>query len=307
MRQSSKTSSGLDPIRWLRSIARRAVIPATVLVIGGSVMLAFGSGSTPFQVVMLVVAVGLLIYSVVGLGLRFAGLDADALDIAGHLAHDPDQKRLLVRWLTRARWARFVGGFSGVAVWLLGTNARGDILMLGAGGTAAGAMLAELHQMRPRKGPRVARLDVRSVGDYLSYLDVRRMAIVGAAAASLIIAGLPFGGDNAATASWGLAALGTLGITYLAQLRVAGRARPAVADKLISADDLIRELAIGRGLAMPATVFAITLVSHGCRSLGGGWQGVGNIAWIYALLVWWNNRRLGLDHLATEFRQPAVA
>ncbi len=60
----------------------------------------------------------------------------------------------LAVWAWRRRsdrpW-RFVG-----LAWFLGTNGRGDVLLFGTGGIAIGAMLAEVHHVRHRRGPRSA-------------------------------------------------------------------------------------------------------------------------------------------------------
>jgi hypothetical protein len=84
-----------------------------------------------------------------------------------------------------------------------------------------------------------------------------------------------------------------------------------VSDKLTRADDLARELAIGRGLARPATFFALALVARGCFSLepaiGDLARLLGGAAWVYAVYLWWHNRRLGLDFLLTETRDPVLS
>jgi hypothetical protein len=108
-----------------------------------------------------------------------------------------------------------------------------------------------------------------------------------------------------------MTAAAVLGGARLAQERVATRPRPAVSDKLTRADDLARELAIGRGLARPATFFALALVARGFFSLtpaiGGFAELLGGAAWLYALYLWWHNRRLGLDFLLTETRDPVLS
>jgi hypothetical protein len=164
-------------------------------------------------------------------------------------------------------------------------------------------MLAELHHIRLHKGPRTARLDVRSVRDYMMHQDARRMIGVGLVGSMVAVTGA-VSGEARAAMWWGLTAVAALGAARLAQERVATRPRPAVTDKLMRADDLARELAIGRGLARPATFFALALVARGCYSLmpviGGLGRVLGGAAWAYALYLWWHNRRLGLDFLLTE-------
>jgi hypothetical protein len=303
---------------WNRLVSRRTMIPVGVLLIVVSVLVVVAGdddGSAPnvagiVVFVLLVVLMALVLAFVLNLALQLAGFDGEASEIAEHLATDPDQRRLLSRWLGRARWARLVGGFAGCLIWILGTQMRGDLLLLGTGGIAVGATLAELHHIRPRKGTRTARLDVRSVGDYMMRQDSRRMMGVGLLACGVAIAGV-VASEARAAIWWGLTGAAVLGAARLAQARVASRPRPAMSDKLTRADDLARELAIGRGLARPATFFALALVARGCYSLApaiGDLAGLlGGAAWLYALYLWWHNRRLGLDFLLTERRDPVLS
>lgn len=316
MRQSSGPSTNASfAERWSYRLLQPKLIPLTILALAVPVLIGalIGGGRDAFPIAGVEVLVLFLLaalFIVVDLGRRLAGVDGEASTIAGHLATDPDQQRLLARWLGRARWARFVGGFSGVLLWALGTRFRGDLLLLGTGGIAIGAMIAELHHIRPRQGTRTARLDVRSVGDYLMQHDARRMIGAGLAACCVLIAGLI--ADEGRVAIWcGSTALVALGAARLAQERVVSRPRPAVPAKLIRADDLARELAIGRGLARPATYFAVAVVARGCFSLVPTIHGLGRLlgsaASIYALYLWWYNRRLGLDFLMTEPHDPVLA
>jgi hypothetical protein len=299
---------------WRRLLSRRALVPLALVAIATPVVLVARAGddsrtSNVLTIVLLTVMAALILFVVVNYGLQFAGFDGEASEIAEHLAVDPDQQRLLARWLGRARWARFVGGFCGCLVWVLGTQMHGDLLLVGTGGIAVGAMLAELHHIRPSVGPRTARLDVRSVGDYLMRQDARRMIGAAIAATAVAVAGLVADDVRAAT-WWGLGAVGALAVARVAQRRVATRPRPAVSDKLTRADDLARELAIGRGLARPATFFALAMVARGCYSLmpaiGQVARLFGAAAWLYSLYLWWHNRRLGLDFLLTERRDSVL-
>lgn len=300
---------------WRRLLSRRALVPVALVAIATPVVLVARTGddagtSNVTTMVLLTIVSALTLFVVVNYALQFAGFDGEASQIAQHLAVDPDQQRLLARWLGRARWARFVGGFSGCLVWVLGTQMHGDLLLVGTGGIAVGAMLAELHHIRPRVGTRTARLDVRSVGDYLMRQDARRMVGTALAAGAVAVVGLVADDVRAAT-WWGLGAVGALGVARLAQSRVATRPRPAVSDKLTRADNLARELAIGRGLARPATFFALAMVARGCYSLmpalGQAGRLLGATAWLYSLYLWWHNRRLGLDFLLTERRESVLA
>jgi len=249
-------------------------------------------------------------YVLLSLGLQFAGVDDGAPKVARGLATEPEQQRLLQRWLERARWARFVGGFAGVVAWFLGTQLNGDVLVLGTGGIAAGAVLAELHHVRRPAGPRAARLEIRSVSDYLTRTDARRMIAVAAAACIAVLVGV-WNADTRTATWWGIGALVALGIGHFAQQRVATRSRPAVSPILTRADDLARELAIGRGLARPFTFFALALVARACFALeptiGGLAQVLGVGAWLIAFVLWWQNRRLGLDFMMTGQRGPLIA
>jgi hypothetical protein len=299
---------------WRQLLSRRVLVPLALVAIATPVLLVARSGddagtSDILTIVLLMIVAALILFVVVNYALQFAGFDGEASEIAGHLARDPEQQRLLARWLGRARWARFVGGFAGCLVWVLGTQSHGDLLLLGTGGIAAGAMLAELHHIRPRVGPRTARLDVRSVGDYLMRQDARRMIGTAFGAGVVAVAGLVADDVRAAT-WWGLGAVGALAVARLAQRRVATRPRPAVSDKLTRADDLARELAIGRGLARPATFFALAMVARGCYSMmpaiGQAGRLLGAAAWLYSLYLWWHNRRLGLDFLLTDRRDSVL-
>jgi hypothetical protein len=283
------------------------VVSTTLIVRSGT----GGTGGTVFSLPALLIVVGLatvVLYLLFHSVRMLAGVDPEAGYIAAHLGRDRDQQRLLARWLLRARWARNIGGLAGLIFWLIGTSAQGDVLVFGLGGVALGAMAAELHHMRPSPGPRTARLEPRSVGDYLMEQDRRRM--IGAAIAAGVLAASAMALGERTAAIVGALALLVLLAARTLQMRVATRGRPATADHLRRADDFARELAIGRGLARPATFFALALVARGCFILGDATNGalvlVGVVIWIYALGLWWNNRRLGLDFVL-ERREPVLA
>ena len=303
------------PVRIIRGFAGRPWgIPLVVVAIGALIVVLarddrHPAGSVVMAIVLIGAFIGLALVFLLKFGVGLAGFDGDVEPIASRLANDPDQRRLLARWLSRARWARFVGGSAGMMVWMTTRGRTGDPLLLGSAGIAVAAMLAEVHYLRRRTGPRLARLEVRSVGDYLMRRDARHMVGVAIVAAAVIgVAGVRSPTHEGAW--WGLAAIAVIGTSYLAQRGVAGRRRPAVAEHLTRADDLARELAINRGLARPATVLALVLVArgwysmmpavHAARTLGG-------CAWCYAAYLWWHNRRLGLDFLLVEPRPPVLA
>jgi hypothetical protein len=257
-------------------------------------------GTTPVAVIGIALVMVALVVGLVQLGRMLAGNDPDVPRLAEGLVSDPGQRRLLSRWMLRARRARNIGGVCGLVVWTLGTSAQGDLLLCGVGGIALGAMIAELHSVRPRRGPRTATLDVRRVGHYLADRDRNRMLGVAAAAVVLCVTAVAI--DGLGTSVWcGGAALGVLGAAHAVQRRVAARPRPAIGASLRHADDLARELAIGRGLARPATYFGLALLARGAFSFGPDAGDIGTIvgvaAWMYALGLWWRNRRLGLDFL----------
>jgi len=258
----------------------------------------------------LAILLTVVLFVVLSLVLQLAGVDSEAPAIAQHLASEPQQQRLLQRWLERARWARFVGGFAGLLLWFFGTMLNGDILVWGTGGIAIGAVLAEMHHIRRTSGPRTARVEARRVGDYLPERDARWMIGVGAVAVVAAATGV-WTADTRAATWWALGACAALGLARLAQHRVATRARPAVTKALTRADDLARELAIGRGLARPATFFALALVARACFALepmiGDLSQVLGVAAWIIAFILWWQNRRLGLDSLTRGQQSPELA
>ncbi|MFN8022059.1 MAG: hypothetical protein U0Q03_11070 [Acidimicrobiales bacterium] len=261
-------------------------------------------------VLNLTIAVVLVLYVLLSLGVQLAGVDADAPELAQHLAAHPEQQRLLTRWLERARWARFVGGFAGVVACVLATNFRGSLLLFGTAGIYLGAMIAELHHARRPAGPRAARLEVRRVSDYLTTRDLRWMVGVAVVAAALGFLGA-WDADTRTAMWWGLAVLAVLALTRLMQQRVASRARPAVSPELTRADDLARELAIGRGLARPATYLGLAMLAEATDSLtsllGDLATFLGTVCWFTAAVLWWQNRRLGLDFLKENASGPVIA
>ena len=84
-----------------------------------------------------------------------------------------------------------------------------------------------------------------------------------------------------------------------------------MSDSLTRADDLVRELAIGRGLGRPFTFFAVALVARACfgleATIGDAARALGVMAWIAAFVLWWQNRRLGLDFMIGGQRGPVIA
>lgn len=261
-------------------------------------------------VLNLTILVVVLFYVLFSIGVQFSGVDAEAPVLANLLAAHPEQRRLLTRWLERARWARFVGGFAGVVACALATRFQGGLLLFGTAGIFLGAVAAELHHVRRPSGPRTARLEVRTVREYLLPNDEHWMIGVAALATASGIAGV-WRDDTRAATWWAVAALVVLGVTRVMQVRVASRARPAVSPELTRADDLARELAIGRGLARPATYLGLAILSkamHHFEPIIGVTAYLLALAlWYTAFVRWWQNRRLGLDFLMQVPRGPVVS
>lgn len=311
-----RQSSGWYQIgRWLST--RHWWIGAGLVVIAASVVVvartddgtAADSGPALGEYALIAI-VGLIAAIVaVNLLLRAAGVDVEAGEIAERLAVQPDQQRLLTRWLERARWARFVGGLSGVIVWIFGTRADGNPFLWGFAGIAAGGVIAELHHLRRPSGPRTARLEVRSVRNYLWPFTGWHMVGTAAAGALVALVGTVVADWSAAALAGGATAV--IGVGHLVQRRVASRPRPALPDSLRTADDLARELAIDRNIAWPCTYFGLSLVATACNELSGYVATIvpflGLVAQFYAIGLWWRNRRLGLDHLLHGQREPVLA
>jgi hypothetical protein len=285
-----------------------------VVVTLGALLVTARTGGTDRWTAGRIVAVAgfgaLALFVLVVLLRHLAGIDDEAPSIAAGLASDPEQRRLLTRWLQRARWARWVGGFCGLLAWLLATNGKADVLVFGTAGIAAGAVVAELHHLRRARGPRNARLEVRTVDDYLLNYDAGRMSLVAGVAAIVALATVWSSRTRVGT-WWAIAALVVVGLCRVAQWRVATRARPALSPTLTRADDLVRELAICRGLARPATFLALALLARAAfalrPTLGLAGSLLGFAAWCYAFTLWWHNRRLGLDFLRDEMRRPILS
>lgn len=310
MRQSStifRLAARLARWRWY--VSAGIVVLAASFVLVASTSTGADTDDRSLGNLLALIALGAIaVVAALSLVLQIAGVDAQAAEIADRLTADTDQRRLLTRWLERARWARFLGGFSGLVAWMFGTRADGNMFAWGFGGIAVGALAAEMHHLRRPTGPRTARLEVRRVSNYLWPFAAWHM--VGTAAAGLVVATAAVVVDEPAAMRPALAATGVIAAGHLAQRRVASRPRPALADTLRSADDLTRELAIERNIAWPCTYFAMSLIGSAAMSMS---DDVVLIAFLgialhfYAIGLWWRNRRLGLDHLLHEQREPVLA
>jgi hypothetical protein len=304
-----------NPTHWLRQRIQGSrvlwpILAVFVVPAGRLASKGHPAGQRILVGVLAIVTALIALAMLLNTAVLLAGLDGDAGEIAARLAADVDQRRLLSRWLSRARWARQVGGTAGVLVWAVGLGGHGNLFLLAAGGIALGAFSAEMHHIRRRPGPRVARLEIRTIREYVSRSDERRMLGVAGIAAVLVFAGAVARLCRTA-AWWGASAVAVLALARWAQQRVVSRPRPAVSERLTAADDLARNLAVGAGLAVPATFVALALVAEGLFSMSALVGRVGKIAgavvWLYAILLWWRNRRLGLDSLLTATSPSVLA
>ncbi len=280
-----------------------ACIASAVLVVAGSQTESTatqGGGSTAWGLLLLA---GVLALVAGAIAYLLFSDDREATAVATRLAAEPDSVALIDRWLRRARFARNLGGLAGLIVWV-GTWTNGmngsTLVVCGMGGVLLGAVASELHRARPVAGPRTASLRPRTIASYLVSRDQRRTVIL--TAAWIATGWVAFGADsNGALWLSGLAIATLAGVRVL-QWRIAARPRPALPDRMLAADDLVRELAITRGLAQPSNTFVLALFVPTLPLLDaspiGPWVDP-LIVVAFVLSVWWwaKNKRLGLDWL----------
>lgn len=307
MGNSGRGVRGRMPAVVLTACILAAVIPFVALGTASSSSddaQGMGLGAIIAMVVFLaVVGVAILV-----LLRNVAGYEPDFDDDrdGARLAVTPEERALLARWLVRARWARGMGGACGVVLWIFGANGQGDVLLMGIGGVSLGAVFAELHRAAPTR-PRTAGLDVRSVGTYLDRRGIRSMRLAAAAAVLATIIATALADWTALT--WAGAAIVSLLAIVLVQRRVAGRPRPALGPRLRAADDLVRSLAVSRGLAVPGSAIAILLSAHAMLVLADRYDWANAVAvafWIGSLVMWWRDRGLRLGtFIGTRTLAPA--
>ena len=290
----------------------RAAIVVAVCVGFGPIGLVAGPGSgkpnrTGIAVLIAVVAIAAS-YVAISVGLSLAGADQRVDQDADRLSNRLDEQQLYRRWLHRSRWTRLIGGLSGILWWALGTVGRGNLLLLGSAGLAAGSLAAENHRFHRYAGERSARFETRRLGTYLGEFERVAMQVAGALAATSLLAALALDRGRRA-APWAAASAVVLGLCLFAQVRVVKRGRPAVSPRLTQADDRLRTLAINRGLAQPATSLALCLLAEAASALepavGIGERYVAMLLRLSVLVFLWRNRRLGLR--PTSRSQIAVA
>lgn len=251
------------------------------------------------QVVGGTVALGALALGIFLFGVNLAGFDPDATSIADKLATDSTSQQLFARWTHRVRWRRWIGGVTGL---LIAIVSGGNVLVGGIGGAALGSLSAELHLCRPqRRSTRVATLERRQMRDYIGSstyaLGAIALIAIGVMAWAMIA-----GRATTATMWWASLALIAMVIAAVMTWRVVMRRRPALATELIAADDLLRRLAVTNGIAHPMISAGLVLLSTGFAR-----SDLDALAFVFglgAVVVWWRNRRGGLDYL---LKRPAKA
>jgi hypothetical protein len=202
------------------------------------------------------VAIGLVV--AVSVRRRPAGRLAVVGDslVAGVVA-TPATVALLTRWRDRAaRWRTaaalpVVLATIGASVAIrqqvnvgIGDHpAWSDPLLMGLLSVFVGAILAELHHLRPRRaGVRAAHLAPREVGDHLP--PRARIRSVALAVSALVASTLAVTVGGQRVPLLGLLALLVAGLVPVVQRGIVGRGRPAVAASLLAADDAVRRLAV---------------------------------------------------------------
>ncbi len=244
------------------------------------------------------------------LGENLAGYDPDAARIAERLSGDEASRRLLTRWLQRARWRRWLGGFLGVVVGvlLMDNGGLGPVVLLGFAGIMVGSLSAELHHWRRVAGPgaRAADLTRRHFGDYTVAGEQWLIGLLAAVALGVLameaLGAEVAGGGTGGAWPWAVAALGVAAVVLAMQWRIVTRRRPALPAELRRADDLARRLAVSRGVAQPGMTLLLTLVGEALAQIGLG--AIGDICQLLAVGLWIGTRRLGLDKL---LRAPVAA
>ncbi len=233
-----------------------------------------------------------------------SGADPNAEVIARRLTTGHLEQELVTRWLQRSRWSRNVGGITGFLAGLLlliSENPIGMAVTGGIAGIAVGSLLAESHLLstdeRSADQRRVVDLRPRRPSDYWQPKRQLLLILVGLAAASVATAEI-IGDDTIEVSSrWSTAAAATVAAAMIFQWRIANRRRPALPESLRSADDLIRHLAITRGVADPALMCSLVFLA---KATHPGHATVSALLWLAALRVFWTNRRLGLDWLMDQ-------
>lgn len=202
------------------------------------------------------VAIGLVV--AVAVRRRPAGALADiGADLVAGVVPTPATVALLTRWRDRAARWRTAAALPVVLATIGASVAVRNELRIGVGDHPAwfdpllmgvlsvfvGAILAELHHLRPRRtGVRAAHLTPRETVDHLPPRARTRSVVLAVLALVATVLAVTVGGQRVPLL--GLLALLVAGLVPVVQRGIVGRARPTVAATLLAADDAVRRLAV---------------------------------------------------------------
>ncbi len=262
-------------------VRQRWLVLVLPFLVGAVLVTGDGAGGS---LVAAAIGAAVVLTAASGLALNLAGFDPAGPRVVADVDATPLGRDLLVRWLSRSRYARFVGGSAGVIVGVgLGDGDLGPALLGLLAGVAVGGALAELHVAgRPGVARRTADLTARRLVDVVPAID--RIAAVALAVAAIIVmvtAPMVGGPGSSAAIRWALASLVVVVSLTGAQRGVVERGRPALDPDLRSADDLLRRLAATQGFARPAIALAAALLAEAFLAIG--WGGLALVLWLVGL------------------------
>lgn len=225
-------------------------------------------------VVLLVLALGTIVFGGTALIYNLAGPDPVAARLAREMHLGPAPRALAERWFRRSRYYRLLGGIV-VLILYLGLNNGAievDVLALAVlCGIAFGGAIAEIHVLRtPRPRAVAADITPRRMGDYANGRDHFLMAVLAAISLVVFAAGIGRWLDPE-TVWWSGLVVVLFAIVLIFQRLVATRARPALGSELRAADDLLRYLASTHGFARPAIGAAFLALAFAVAQDDGGW------------------------------------
>jgi hypothetical protein len=229
-------------------------------------------------------------------------------DIVAGVVATPATVALLTRWRDRAaRWRTAAAlpvvlatiGVSGAVRHELRIGvgdhpAWSDPLLMGLLSVFLGAILAELHHLRPRRtGVRAAHLAPRELVEHLPPHARIRSALLAVLALVASLLAVTVGGQRVPLL--GLLALLVAGLVPIVQRGIVGRGRPAVAATLLAADDAVRRLAVrtvdeaGAGVVLLLTAWQLapTYVAASVPAPVAVAMIVAQLASLGVAIVWW--------------------
>lgn len=280
------------------------ILLALFVIVFGMARMAPGETSMVASVLVVALMIVLLFFACIVLSAALAGVDAGADDLARLLTSDALAERLMERWLHRVRWRRWVAGLLGLIVGLFLSSSVNEDLASAAfvypalASVSVASISAELHLLRGRsRTSRIAELSVRQLREYANRVDQTVMTVVALAAFATAVWALLLSEEaGGLVAAWSGVAMAVVLAAFLMQRQVVERARPAVTPELRAADDLLRSLAVSRGVARPA--ISLALVTIGVAFRPTEHEGLEAIAWVLGLGFWWFNRGLGIRRFA---------